>query len=117
MATISAAVTQVSGQAAVITWASLTSATSDVGEAVEMPYLSDRSVQVFGTFGTGGACTLQGSNDGTNWATLDDTQGTAIAQTAAGVKQLAPITRYIRPNITAGSGATITCVIYCARSA
>jgi hypothetical protein len=117
MATISAAVSQVSGQAVVITWASLTSATSDVGESVEMPYLSDRSVQAFGTFGTGGTCTLQGSNDGTNWATLEDSAGTGIAQVVAGIKQIMPVTRYIRPNITAGSGATITCVVYCTRSA
>lgn len=76
------------------------------GEAVELPHFEDRSIQVQGTFGSGGTCVLRGSNDGTNYHTLKDPQGNSISFTAAGIKQVQEITRYVYPEVTAGNGST-----------
>ena len=72
-------------------------------EAIEW---ADRSVQVAGTFNAG-TLTIEGSNDGTNWAALTDPQGNALAITAAKIEQLSEITRYVRPRVTAGTGVNL----------
>ena len=64
----------------------------------------DKTVKVFGTFGD--TLTIQGSNDGTNWATLSDSTGVPLEFTAAGIKLIAECPRYIRPS----AGASITSV-------
>ena len=83
----------------------------DVGGAFSCAEYTDKSVQVFGTFGSGGSVTLQGSNDGTHWVALSDPQGNVIAITAAGIKMIEEATFFIRPAVTAGDGTTsITCL-------
>lgn len=107
MATVSFTVSEIKGfgeYAHVITWASL--ANGDSGSAVEMPGSAVRSVQFTGTFGTGGTIVLEGSNDGTNYVTLTDPQGSAISKTAAGLEAIEELTRYVRPRVTAGDGTT-----------
>ena len=117
MATVTATFTQVSGQAQVVSWTPLTTTNTD-GSSAELPYFSDRSVQVSGTFGTGGSVTLQGSNDNSTWAALHDVAGSAITLTSAGIKKVSPNTRYIRPLVTAGDGTTsLTVSVYAAKSA
>jgi hypothetical protein len=112
MATITATHAQVSGQVQMITWAALTNTTSDVGAAVELPYAKKLTVQVFGTFGTGGNLRFQGSNDGTNWHPLNDVTGTHINLTAAGIEAAVELPRYVRPIVTAGDGTTsLTCIL------
>lgn len=91
-------------KACVATWAALRNA--DTGAALDQSQYTDKGVQVFGTFGTGGAVQLHGSNDGSNWAPLDDPQGNALTFTGAGIKFVAEATRYIRPVVTAGDGNT-----------
>lgn len=76
------------------------------GQVVEMPAYADRSVQVGGTFGTGGTVVLEGSNDGATYATLKDPFGNDISFTAAGLKQVVEICKYMRPRVTAGDGTT-----------
>lgn len=88
----------------VATWASL--ANGDSGEPLEMPGSSDRSAQVTGTFGAGGNCRIEGSNDGTNYAVLTDSSGDALDITAARIAIVMELTRFIRPRITAGDGTT-----------
>ena len=61
------------------------------------------SIQAVGTFGSG-TVKLQGSNDGTNWADLDDTQGTAVGLAAAGAAEFSTGMVYIRPLVTGGTG-------------
>jgi hypothetical protein len=88
-----------------VSWTPL--ANGDSGSAVDLNDYRDRSVQVLGTFGTGGSVTLQGSNDGgTTWATLTDQGGTNLTFTAAGIKHVQQLTEYIRPIVTAGDGTT-----------
>jgi hypothetical protein len=80
---------------------------ADTGAALEAPYLSDKSVQIQGTQGVGGAMLIEGSNDGTNYVTLTDPQGNALTMTTVGViEQILENTRFIRPRATAGDGTT-----------
>jgi len=88
----------------VIQWSGLLN--GDDGSPIEMPGSADRSIQVSGTFGAGGTIILEGSNDGTNYVTLADPQGTAISKTAAAIEAVLELTRYIRPRVTAGDGTT-----------
>lgn len=88
-----------------VVWTPL--ANGDSGSAVDLNDYRDRSIQVLGTFGTGGSVTLQGSNDGgTTWATLTDQGGNNLTFTAAGIKHIQQLTEYIRPTVTAGDGTT-----------
>ena len=79
----------------------------DDGSAESTSRLSDKTVQVNGTFGAGGSVTIQGSNDGINWFTLTEADGTTPATyTAAALAQLLENPLYVRPLVTAGDGTT-----------
>lgn len=95
-----------------VVWSGL--ATGDQGTPFEMPTFSDRSVQVQGTFG-GCTVTIEGSNDGTNWHALNDPQGNPLAFTAAKVEQVMEVTRFIRPNVTAGAGTGMVITMIASR--
>lgn len=69
---------------------------TDDGAPVYMPQWADRSVQFVGTWG-GGTVLFEGSNDGTNYATLTDAQTSAISKTADGLEQIVELTRIARP--------------------
>ncbi len=76
------------------------------GPAYTAVSAGDRTVHVFGDFGTG-TLTMQGTNDvaAGNWATLHDITGADAVFAAAGgsaVLMLAENTRFIRPSL-AGS--------------
>lgn len=87
------------------TWTALGNA--DTGTSVLLSSASDRSVQVEGTFG-GATVTVQGSNDGTNWQTLTDPQGSALTWTSANrLEQIEEITRYVRVITSGGTGTNI----------
>lgn len=94
---------------ALATWTGL--ANGNTGDSISCARWSDKTVQVGGTFGAGGSVTMQGSNDGTNWATLHNAQGNAITATTATMELIAENPRYIRPNVTAGDGTTAMSVI------
>lgn len=104
MATVNHALTRVAQNIVSASYPAM--ANTDVGDALQAAEYSDKTVQVEGTWGAGGEFTLQGSNDGTNWATLNDALGTAIVLSADGLVSILEAPLYIRPNITAGDGAT-----------
>lgn len=85
-------------------WATLLN--GDDGAPFEFVDWADRTIQVFGTFGAGGTVLVEGSNDGANWATLTDSNGVAMSLTAASVKQINEVPRYVRPRVSAGDGST-----------
>jgi hypothetical protein len=87
----------------------------DSGVPFPMPGWADRSVQVAGTFGAGGTCLIEGTNDGTNYVTLADPQGVALSITAAGLKEISQIVKLIRPRVSAGDGTTSITVTLLAR--
>ena len=77
----------------------------------------NRSVQVVGTWGSGGHVKMQGSNlespssveaAGTlhDWALLSDPQGNAIDLTANAIKEVTETPIWVRPVVTAGDGTT-----------
>lgn len=90
------------------TWSAL--ANGDDGTALSAATLSDKSVQVTGTFGVGGTIIIEGSNDGgTTWATLNDSRGEttgALSFTGADLRTILENVERIRPRVTAGDGTT-----------
>lgn len=97
-------------------WDALT--TGDDGQPIDWSEFADRSVQVYGTFG-GATVTMQGSNDPgptpTNWNTLTDLQGNALAFTAAGLEMIAEPTCWVRPVVTGGAGTSINIQMFLRR--
>lgn len=92
------------GNGVLVEWTGLLN--GDDGTPFEGVDFADRTVQIGGTFGTGGSITLQGSNNGSQWDALTDPQGNAITKTAAGLEVVAENPRYVRPIVTAGDGST-----------
>lgn len=98
------------GAITIHSWTPLNQASPD-GSPVRTAQFAALCVQITGTFGAGTAL-LQGSNDGTNWFTLNNAQGSAISGTAALLKQVAEIPLWVRPNVTGADGTTaLTCVL------
>lgn len=81
-------------------------ANGDDGQPIELANFADRSVQVTGTFGLGGMVVIEGSLDGSNYATLTDPQGNALAFAAAKIEAISEVVRWIRPRVTSGDGTT-----------
>jgi len=84
--------------------------TTDTFSPAELTGNADRSVQLVGAVGAGGfnSCTVrvQGSNDGTNFVVLTDGLGNDLEFTAAGIKQVGEVTRYIKAAVTTGTAGT-----------
>lgn len=76
---------------------------------------SERVVQVTGTWG-GTTVTVEGSNDGSTWFTLNDAQGSAISKTVDFIEQVTECPLYMRIKSTGGAGATLVPVVLCRRS-
>jgi hypothetical protein len=113
MATRNATVTDISptGKSKLVTWTGLLN--TDDGAPADWVDYSDRCFQVTGTFGAGGSVTIQGSNDGTNWAALADPQGNALTFTSQRIEQALELPRFVRPLVTAGDGTTSLTVTLC----
>lgn len=92
----------------IYTWV-LTTANAD-GNPVDLTPFPDKTVHIFGTFGSG-TLTIQGSNDGSDWQSLRDPQGNAIAKTASYLGAILENPRYLRPNLTGSTGATVTVIL------
>lgn len=88
----------------IATWAAMP--VSEDGQPVELANFADRSVQVFGTFGAGGAVRIEGSNDGVNYAPLTDPQGNALDINTAKIESIMEIVRWVRPRVITGDGTT-----------
>ena len=88
-----------------VTWNGL--ALNDTGLPFVLSQYADRSVQVVGTFGVGGIVVIEGSNDNSNYATLNDPQGNPISFTLTNkIETISEIVVAIRPKVTAGDGTT-----------
>lgn len=78
----------------------------DDGQPIELANFADRTVQVEGTFGAGGAIRIEGSIDGVNYEPLSDPQGNALDLTSAKIEAITELVRYVRPRVTAGDVTT-----------
>lgn len=99
MATIDINQKAASSGKATYLWETVTG--SDVGEALEVNGHAGlaMAVQMTGTFGA--AVTMQGSIDGSTWASLKDTQGNDAALSATGIIELSTAVKFIRPSAAA----------------
>lgn len=98
------------GKVTHVTW-TLTDA-DPLGDPFIAPGLSDRSVQVFGSFG-GGSVKLQGTNEisPVNWAQLHEPSGTDISFGAAGIEAVLENTTQIRPVLQGSTGGSVTVIL------
>lgn len=115
MATITPTISEVKAyeeNSRIVSWTPFTEA--DTCTAVEMPGFTIRSIQIAGTFGSA-TVLAQGSNDGTNYATLSDPQGNAISKTTAALEQIEEVTRYIKPTASGGTGQSLTVTLLLVR--
>ena len=96
-----------------ISWIDLTE--SDTAIAAQLPPASGPvTVQVAGTFGESGAVSILASNDGANFvAPVNEYGGTTAlaAVNAAGLFPLLAQARYIQPDVSAGTGSSVTVTI------
>lgn len=89
----------------VYTWSNVTP--GNPGNFVDVSLFGDKvSVQVEGTLGTSPSFNIEGSNDGVNPEIMPDLAGNALTKTAKGIYATGVFARYIRPNVTAGTGGT-----------
>lgn len=105
------------GSVNLITWTNLTNATSDVGSAIGESWRGEKTFQVVGTFGTNGAVTIEGSNNGVDWSPLSNRQGTSMVFTTSGFNRSQDQPAFVRPRITNGDGTTnLTVIAACHRT-
>lgn len=100
-----------------VTWPTLTFSGTDVGAPISLAEYSDKTFQVFGTLGAAGAVLMEGSNDGVNWSSLSNRQGTAMSFTALGMNTSQDKPLFVRPRVTAGDGTTSLTVVACCHRA
>ncbi len=101
-----------------VRWTGLTN--GDTGAPVRVARYPAKTVQVTGTFGTGGDVDLQGSNvdepstDDSDWGQLGDQTGTFISIGDLLPLEVAENPLWIRPKVAAGDGDTLlVCTIIC----
>lgn len=94
------------------TWGPLTTTNAD-GDPIS--YASNGmggvTFQVNGTFGSGGTLVVEGSNNGTNWYTLNDQANSPVSFSAAGLKTVRDQPLYIRPRLNGGDGTSSLTVV------
>lgn len=100
--------------AVLVTWSGLLN--TDTGVPVSLTDFPDRTIQLTGTFGSGGEVTFQGSNNGTDYVVLTDPQGNALTMTAGRIEVVTETPRYVRPSVTGGDGTTNLTLIMFART-
>lgn len=109
MATITPALTIVDGTPR-ITWTGVSTADTMVSWKIQGQRGLAGSVQVSGTFGSS-TVTLGASNDDSTFATMKDTNGTAISLTAAGYFEFSTAAGYIKPASSGGTADNVDVVV------
>ncbi len=95
----------------IATWAAETTAgNASITRYAPHVSLAASSVHVSGTFG-GATVVLQGSNDGTTYATLKDLQGNNLSFTSAGYAEFTSGAAFIKPSISGGTGDSLTITV------
>lgn len=90
--------------ATLVTWLDL-DATDATGTPITMAGSTVRSVQIDGTFDSS-TVTIEGSNDGVTYFTLNDPQGNAISKTSAAFEAIQESPRFLRPKVASAGGST-----------
>lgn len=114
--TIDNQVASFDGGCIVATWAGL-AALGDVGAPIPFAEWAGKTFIITGTFTGTPTVVIEGSNDGVNWVTLTNWQGTALSYTATGIGTARDMPVFVRPHVTAGTGgAAITVSVACHRT-
>lgn len=93
-----------------LTWTGLSTADTADGLIVMGASPAIGCMQCSGTFG-GATITLQGSNDGSTYASVTDAAGNAITLSAAGLKDFSTAAAYLRPSSSGGTGDDVNVVV------
>lgn len=75
------------------------------------PFFPDKTIGIYGDFGSSGTIVLQGSMDNSSWVTLTDVHGSAISATADYVAAVTENPLYIRPFWSSGTGGDIDVIL------
>lgn len=110
MATITANVSYVpGGEARDVIWEGLGNA--DTGTAIQLSNFPKKTIDIRGTFGSA-TVVVQGSMDGTNWVTLNDSGGNALSFTSAsGLKVILENPKHIRVSTSGGTGTDLDAIM------
>lgn len=106
MADVTPSKVDASHNCVVWTWAHLTQLNPQ-GVALGANFVDfvDRSVQIEGNF-DGASIVLEGSNDGANYHTLTDPQGSPISKLSAAIVQTTEMAVSVRPRVVGATGNT-----------
>jgi hypothetical protein len=91
------------GSVMLLTWTGLAAA-GDIGDTQSYANYGDKTFICAGNFSGGATVVIEGSNDGINWATLSNRQGTAMTFTGLGMNTSQDKPIFVRPRLTAGTG-------------
>lgn len=80
---------------------------ADTGTPITVPYAADITAQVSGTFGAA-TVVVEGSNDGTNWYTLNAVVGSTLSFTTAGLRKAVESPAFVRASSSGGTGSALT---------
>lgn len=80
---------------------------ADTCSPVAFPDYPDRSIQVSGTFGSA-TITWKGSNNGTDYSALKNTDGDDISITGTDLVQVSDLAGYSKPLTSGGTGSKVT---------
>lgn len=108
MATVAAKRVDNGNGGVTISWGALDQSKGDVGEGVFIGDLVDVSVQAKGTGAT--TVSIQGSNDGVNYAPLGAGMTLTMSNGVAPVTNIVARALYIRPSTPSGNADTIVTV-------
>jgi hypothetical protein len=112
MAVRNAAITYGEDGSFTAVWTGITEA--DSGSPISVPgSLKKATLQTVGDFTTSGAVTWQGSNDTTNYGTMQDAGGTDIVMVASTkIWRLESMAKRMRPQATAGTAVSMDVYLY-----
>jgi len=118
MATINYTIQRNDDDSLTFTWANLTPTDND-GQPLALSRFVEKTVHVYGNFGTGGTMQIQGSNEApgafANGVTLDGVNDAALSFTAAGIETVKESPHQIRPFGSAGTGYSLTVKLHVPR--
>lgn len=103
-----------SGATVLHTWQLLTA--DAIGNEIQRPGASDRTVQFVGANWGAATAILEGSLNKTNWFTLTDGQGNAISFTDDGGEMISENVLWIRPRLSVGGTLADVTVLLLSRS-
>jgi len=96
----------------VFKWEHLTE-TNNLGQPIQLPRFAEKTIQVYGTWGSSGSVKIEGSllPESPSWIGLADPQGNDLTLTASKMEQILENIYQVRPNVIAGTGVDLTVVI------